>query len=64
MVALLLATFPIPSAHGQSVEKVRLSAPTRNLLMWPVIMAKETGIYREEGLDVATGAGTEVRGLS
>ncbi|OLE37873.1 MAG: hypothetical protein AUG00_06920 [Candidatus Rokubacteria bacterium 13_1_20CM_2_70_7] len=51
-VALLLATLAGPPVHAQTVERVRLSVPTRNLMMWPVVMAKEAGIYREEGLDV------------
>ena len=51
-LALLLAALAAPPAHAQAVEKVRVSMPTRNLLMWPVIMANETGIYRGEGLEV------------
>lgn len=54
LLALLLAAAPAAAgpAAAPALEKVRLSVPTRNLLMWPVIMARETGIYREEGLEV------------
>ena len=51
-LALLLSLLTPSAASAQNLEKVRLSVPTKNLLMWPVIMAQETGIYREEGLDV------------
>lgn len=51
-LALLFSLVAPSAAPAQSVEKVRLSMPTKNLLMWPFIMAQETGIYRAEGLDV------------
>jgi len=51
-LALCAPFFTPPPASGQALEKVHLSMPTKNLLVWPFVMAKEAGIYRDEGLEV------------
>lgn len=51
LAGLLILAAPA-TACSQTLEPVRLAMPTKNLLMWPFVMAKEVGIYREEGLDV------------
>jgi NitT/TauT family transport system substrate-binding protein len=53
VAVLVLFALTAPShASAQTLEKVKLSMPTKNLLMWPFIMAQETGIFKEEGLEV------------
>lgn len=52
LLALLLGALIALPAVAPAMETVRVSVPTRNVMMWPVVMAMETGIYRDEGLDV------------